>query len=95
MTAGRTLLTGLLLAMVLPGHGRGVAGHLIEVRQAVVNGACVADNSSRAGDGADFPKGVLTGYGNSIASTNFERVDALGRVTRVRQAVAGLANDAL
>ncbi|MCX6602328.1 MAG: hypothetical protein NTV52_01895 [Acidobacteria bacterium] len=59
------------------------------------NGSCVADVSSRSVDGADFPKGQLTGYGNSIAATNYERVDALGRVTRVRQSVDGLAGDAV
>ncbi len=60
-----------------------------------LNGNCVADASSRGVDGGDFPKGQLTGYGNAVAATNYERVDALGRVTRVRQSVDGLAGDAV
>jgi RHS repeat-associated protein len=58
-------------------------------------GSCAADGSGRSTDAADFPKGQLTGLGNSLAATNYERIDALGRVTRVRQVADGLAGDAV
>lgn len=44
----------------------------------------------RGSDGADYPKGHLTGYGSSVGWTNYTRIDGLGRVTKQEQTINGL-----
>ncbi len=55
-------------------------GFNVHERKRYFSGNCAADASSRGVDAGDFPKGQLTGHGNLVAATNYERVDALGRV---------------
>ncbi|MBI2685207.1 MAG: RHS repeat protein [Acidobacteria bacterium] len=58
------------------------------------SGSCQA-LSGRSSDGADYPKGRLTGIGTTVAWTNHEQIDGLGRTLRVKQGVAGLGEKVL
>lgn len=58
------------------------------------NGTCGA-LAGRVGDAADYPKGRLTGVGNTNGWTNQLRMDALGRGVLVTQGVAGLPSQSL
>ncbi len=57
----------------------------------VYSGVSCGTLAGRDTDAADYPKGRLTGVGNPNSSTNYEQVDALGRTTRMKQTVAGMA----
>ena len=58
-------------------------------------GTACGDLSNRTSDGADYPKGRLTGVGSAGGWTNHLQVDALGRTLKLEQRAADLTEKTL